>query len=207
MKYDAIVVANGKGQRAKLGYNKSFFVMKNNKTVLENACNVFIKDDECNKIIIVTDEKEKVFNNNKVVITEGGDIRSKSVKNGLKLVTSDYVMIHDAARPFINLEDINKIKNKLEKEDAVVLVSNNVNTLKEVQGDKIIRTIDRNVIYNALTPQSFNTKLIKAAYDNIDSDNMTDDSLVVEQYGKQVCIVVGDPKNIKLTDESDFNNI
>ena len=67
MKYDAVVVASGNSERAKLGFNKVFFVMKNNKTVLENACEVFINDNDCEHIIVVTNEPDKVFKNNKII--------------------------------------------------------------------------------------------------------------------------------------------
>ena len=78
MKYDAVVVANGNSERAKLGFNKAFFVMKNSKTVLENACEVFINDEDCQHIIVVTNEKENVFKNNKLIIIDGGERRADS---------------------------------------------------------------------------------------------------------------------------------
>ena len=101
MKYDAVVVASGNSERANLGFNKVFFVMKNNKTVLENACEVFVNDNDCEHVIVVTNESDKVFKNNKVIITNGGNQRADSVKNGLSKVSSEYVFIHDGARPFI----------------------------------------------------------------------------------------------------------
>ena len=75
MKYDAVVVASGNSERAKLGFNKVFFVMKNNKTVLENACEVFINDNDCEHIIVVTNEPDKVFKNNKIITINGGKER------------------------------------------------------------------------------------------------------------------------------------
>ena len=82
---DAVVVASGNSERANLGFNKVFFVMKNNKTVLENACEVFINDNDCEHIIVVTNESDKVFKNNKVITINGGNQRADSVKNRLSI--------------------------------------------------------------------------------------------------------------------------
>lgn len=207
MKYDAIVVASGNATRANLGFNKVFFTMKNNKTVLENACNVFINDEDCNNVIVVTNDQEKVFKHKKVVLVNGGKERHDSVKNGLAKVTSDYVFIHDGARPFIEKEDIEKLKEALLSFDGAILVSKNVNTIKQVKNGVIEKTLDREYIYNALTPQAFKSSLIKEAYDKVDLKGLTDDSLVFEKMGYAVKAVEGNPSNIKLTKKEDFENI
>ena len=113
MKYDAIVVASGVGKRANLGFNKVLFVMKNNKTVLENACSLFFEDEDCEKVIVVTND-EIDFANDKMLIVDGGKERYDSVSNGLKEVTNEYVLIHDGARPFLCKEDLEKLKNETE---------------------------------------------------------------------------------------------
>lgn len=207
MKYDAVVVASGKGKRAKLGINKVFYVMKNHKTVLENACKVFINDKDCKQIIVVTNNINKVFKHNKVTIVKGGKERKDSVKNGLAKVNSDYVFIHDGARPFIKKEDINKIKKELKISDGVILASKNVNTVKLVKNGKVVKTLDRNYIYNALTPQAFKTKKLIKAYNETNLSNVTDDSSVFENMGYKVKVIEGDSSNIKLTKKEDFKNI
>ena len=114
MKYDAIVVAAGKGKRAELGFNKILFKMKNGKTVIENVLDIFLDDKDCQKIILVTDE-EIVSKNKLVVVTKGGEERIDSVENGLALVESEYVLIHDGARPFLNKKALEEVKEKLEE--------------------------------------------------------------------------------------------
>lgn len=207
MKYDAVVVANGKGERSKLGFNKVYFVMKNGLTVLENACKCFVEDDDCSNIIVVTDEKDKVFKNNKVKIVSGGERRQDSVINGLKEVKEEFVLIHDGARPFVLKEDVDKLKKEVVNSNAAILVSKSINTIKKVNNNIIEETIDRNVLYNALTPQAFNTELIKDAYSKCNDETITDDSLAVEKTGEKVHVVVGDASNIKLTNKKDFDNI
>ena len=207
MKYDAVVVASGNSERANLGFNKVFFVMKNNKTVLENACEVFINDNDCEHIIVVTNESDKVFKNNKVIITSGGKQRADSVKNGLSKATSEYVFIHDGARPFIKKQDIDKLKEALLNNNGAILVAKNVNTVKQVKDGIIEKTLDREYIYNALTPQAFKTSMIKDAYNNADLKGATDDSYVFEKAGNRVAAIEGDSSNIKLTKREDFENI
>lgn len=207
MKYDAVVVANGKSERAGLGFNKVFYVMKNNKTVLENACRVFIDDEDCEKVIVVTDCKEQVVKQNKIEIVSGGKERADSVKSGLSEVKNDYVFIHDGARPFITKSDIDNLKKALIDYDGAILATKNVNTIKQVKDGIVEKTLDREYIYNALTPQAFKTSLIKEAYNKIDIKGLTDDSLVFERLGYKVKIVDGDPLNIKLTRKEDFQNI
>lgn len=206
MKYDAIIVASGKGNRANLGFNKVFYVMKNNKTVLENACHLFFEDDDCNNVILVTNEKIP-FSNNKLIIVQGGEERYLSVENGLKKVTSEYVLIHDGARPFLTLEDLKKLKNGLLGWDGAILVSKATDTIKYVEDGVIRRTINRDNIYYALTPQGFKSDVIKDGYRILNLEGITDDAQILEKLGLDVRIIEGSKSNIKLTKPEDFINI
>lgn len=207
MKYNAIVVASGKGERAKLGFNKVFFVMKNGKTVLENACSTFVEDEDCSKIVVVTEEESKVFNNDKVVTTKGGKKRANSVYNGLLLCDEEYVFIHDGARPFLEKEDVEKLKEEIVKYDGVMLAKKAIDTIKLTKDGMVVETLDRENIYQALTPQAFKTNLIKEAYGTLDVSNCTDDASVFEKFNHKVKIVEGKTSNIKLTTAEDFKNI
>ena len=207
MKYDAIIVANGKGERANLGFNKVFYVMKNGKTVLENACSKFIEDEECQKVIIVTNEKEKVFKNDKIEIVDGGDTRANSVYNGLCKAEDEVVFIHDGARPFLTKEDLENLKEQIKHYDGVIIAKKATDTIKLTKDGFVQKTLDRENVYQALTPQVFKTELIKQAYDTLDVSECTDDASVFEKYNHQVKVVEGNPNNIKLTLESDFENL
>lgn len=206
MRYDAIVVAGGVGKRADLGFNKVLFKMKNGKTVLENACHLFFEDDDCARVIVVSNE-ELNFYHSKLVKVPGGKERYDSVNNGLKEVNSPYCLIHDGARPFLVKEDLEKLKEVLVKKDGALLAKKAINTIKYVEEGIIKKTIDRKYIYEALTPQGFKTDLIKEAYKNFDLSGITDDCQLLEMMGKEVIVVEGDKRNIKLTDKSDFENI
>lgn len=209
MKYDVVIVASGKGERAKLGYNKAFFKMNDGKTVLEHSASLFIEDDDCQKVIIVTSQDciDAVFKNDKVVTVLGGKERRNSVENGLEKVNSEYVLIHDAARPFLNKEALEDVKKEVEKSKATILARKATDTIKVVDNLKIVNTLDRNTIYMAETPQAFESELIKKCYKDSESINFTDDASLVESLGYLVTITVDNFENKKLTTQEDFKNI
>lgn len=209
MKYDVVIVASGKGIRSGLGYNKAFFKLKDNKTVLEHSSSLFIYDNDCENIIVVTNKENKklVFSNQKVIITTGGKERKDSVLNGLKLVKNDYVLIHDAARPYLNENALNALKNKIEKTGAAILGKKAIDTVKIIDENKIIKTINRDTVLMAETPQGFKTSLIRECYENSKDVNYTDEASLVEANGYDVYYVLDEYDNKKLTVKDDFSNI
>lgn len=206
MKYDVIVVAGGKGNRANLGFNKVLFKMANGKSVIENNIDIFLNDKDCQKIILVINE-EIDFNNNKLILVKGGKERFDSVMNGLNEVSSEYVLIHDGARPFLNIKALEKLKNKLEEKDAVVLGKIASDTIKIINDDKVVETLNRNNIFIAETPQGFKTSLIKECYKNKDDNYYFDDASLAESFNHEVYIVIDEYNNKKLTSKEDFKNI
>lgn len=206
MKYDAIVVAGGSGKRANLGFNKVLFKMKNAKTVLENACHLFIEDKDCLKLIVVTNE-EVAFNNSKVLVIKGGKERYDSVKNGLEFVDSEYVFVHDGARPFLSKEDLENLKENILDNDGAILAYKAFDTVKYVEEGFVLKTINRDNVYLALTPQAFKSDMLKVAYKLNNFDGITDDASLFERCGYKVKIVLGNKTNKKLTEKDDFLNI
>ena len=206
MFYDVVIVASGKGQRANLGYNKAFYKMKDGRTVLECSASLFIEDEDCKNIIVVTNEEyiDQVFKNDKVICTIGGKERRNSVENGLNLVQSEYVLIHDAARPFLNKLSLEELKKQLEISGACILAKKATDTIKVVENNKIIKTLDRNSIYMAETPQAFKSDLLKKCYKESENIIFTDDASLVESLGYEVSVVEDKFNNKKLTNEMDF---
>ena len=208
MKYDAIIVASGKGQRANLGYNKVFYKLKDGRSVLDCSIEKFENDPDCYKIIVVTNpEYFHEVKGMKVVAVQGGKERRDSVYNGLKKVESEYVLIHDGARPYLNIEALNDLKKKLKKNDCVVLGKIATDTIKIIEGETVVETIDRNKVFQAETPQGFKSQLIKDAYENCADINFTDDCSLVESLGYKVVIAIDNYDNRKLTKEEDFKNL
>ena len=201
MKYDAIVVASGKGSRMRLSFNKVFLTI-GNKTILERACQLFLEDDDCRKVVIVTQKEnfDLTPQHEKIALTEGGAERKDSVCSGLALCESPYVLIHDGARPFLEKPDLENLKAALKECDAAILARKSTETVKKVADGKIVGTLDREELMFAQTPQGFRRKLLKEAYKALgDSANYTDDASVVEAFGREVRVVTGSPRNRKIT--------
>ena len=209
MNYDALIVASGKGERAKLGYNKVFYCMKDGKTVLEHAASLFMEDEDCKRVIIVTNEEDfdQIRPHEKIILTKGGEVRSESVRNGLKLCESEYVFIHDGARPFLHEEALRQVKEKLITDKAVILGRYAIDTIKVVEDGVIKETIDRNKIFLAETPQAFDRKLIEDCYEKCEGIAFTDDASLAEALGYKVSVVNDEYDNRKLTKEEDFRDL
>ncbi len=209
MKYDVIIVAYGKGERACLGFNKVFYTMKDGMTVLDHSLSLFTKDEDCQRIIVVTNEEysELLPEHEKILRVDGGERRQDSVRNGLAHVESPYVFVHDGARPFLKEDNIRDLKEKLQECDAVVLGHKAVDTIKVLEGDRIIKTVDRNTIFIAETPQAFKTDLFKNCYSRCEDVLFTDDASLVESLGYEVRPVFNPHDNRKLTGEDDFKDL
>lgn len=209
MKYSCVICAAGSGSRMNLGYNKVFYPISDDKTVLDLTISVFDQDEDCDEIIVVTQKEnfERVFSSSKLKLTEGSSTRSLSVFEGLKLVSNEIVMIHDGARPYVTLKNLNDIKECLEEHDACLLAVPCVDTIKVVDGTTVVQTPKRATLWNAQTPQAFKTELIKGAYQKSFDLNIevSDDASVVECCtDTPVQIVKGDYQNIKITNPQDI---
>lgn len=212
MKYSALIVAAGSGSRMKLGYNKVYAKLEDGTYILEKTISVFQKDPDCQEIIVVTDPllyREKIASRmpGKIVLAVGGKTRQESVCHGLMAVLSDYVMIHDGARPYLTQDRIDALKETLETEDAALLAVPSKDTIKKVENGYITTTYDRNSLVCAQTPQAFCTDLIIRCMERaiIDGFTGTDDCSLVEKYSDtKIKVVEGDYTNKKITTPEDI---
>lgn len=204
MKTTAIITAGGTSSR--FGTGNKLLEKIYGKEVIKYTIEAFEKADvdeiiiSANKSIIP--ELSSMFNHK---ITEGGSTRQASVYNGLKAIKkSDFVLIHDGARPVITPEIINRTIDLVKEKNAVSVVTKTIDTIKEVQDGKIIKTIDRSKLYNTQTPQAFRYDIIMSAHEKLQGQNFTDDAGMLEALGYDVYIVDGSYKNIKITTQSDI---
>ncbi len=204
----AVIVCAGRGERTGLTYNKILYNL-GHKTVIETALDNFMHA-HIDKIVLVIspDDKSSIDEIIKayprVSICYGGETRTKSVFNGLKKLTDcDIAVIHDGARPFIDAKTIDdSIISAIRYGSGVVAVPV-VDSVKEVSGDKIVRSIPRNGLYNMQTPQTFRYDEIMRAYTEV-SGQFTDDAEVYEKAGFTPRIVSGSYDNIKITTQNDL---
>lgn len=211
MNYSVIIVAAGKGSRMGLPYNKVYHVLNNSKTVLENSMEPFLLDDDCQQIIVVCDIDEFLGNISirypKLVLARGGKERMHSVYQGLKAVTSQHVLIHDGARPYVTKAIIERIKNGLTHFDACICGVFVKDTIKVVIDEKVKETLDRNTLMHIQTPQGFHTQKLLMCYRKALHEGFlgSDDSVLFEKFENEpVKVVSGDYRNIKITTIEDI---
>jgi 2-C-methyl-D-erythritol 4-phosphate cytidylyltransferase len=151
---------------------------------------------------------------NKVELVVGGEHRQQSVENALNAITAaadDIVLVHDAVRPFVTTEIIQEVIDAAQKYGAAIAGLPAVDTVKQVErtaeGALIKATIPRAGIVMAQTPQGFRYGVIKKAFDEASRDGFlgTDEASLVERSGHDVAVVMGSPRNIKITAPADMD--
>lgn len=208
MKINAIITAGGTSSR--FGNKNKLLEKINGKEVIKYTVDAF-RYANIDEIIIcanrsIIDELEGIFKDyDKIRIIEGGATRQASVFNGLKADTCDYVLIHDGARPIITTELINICVEMVKEVKALSVMTKTIDTIKEVEHGKIVRTIDRSKLYNTQTPQAFAYDLILKAHEKFEGKNFTDDAGMIEELGENVFIIDGSYKNIKITTQNDID--
>jgi 2-C-methyl-D-erythritol 4-phosphate cytidylyltransferase len=139
----------------------------------------------------------------------GGATRAESVWRGLQSVRAAIariIAVHDGVRPFVAPDEIAETVRAAEESGAAILAAPATDTIKEVKGGLVQRTLARSSVRHALTPQCFRYELLRRAYEQAGelSADMTDDSALVERLGVQVSVVEGHPRNIKITRPADI---
>ncbi|MFH0763713.1 MAG: 2-C-methyl-D-erythritol 4-phosphate cytidylyltransferase [Candidatus Omnitrophota bacterium] len=212
----AIVPAAGYGKRLGAGRKKPFVLLRN-KPIASYALKVL---DGCPLIdaIIVASEKSCIkdfkvliarygFKKIKDVVA-GGRTRQASVANCIRKIPPSYdiVLIHDAARPFIDETMIRKAIRLAEKFGACIVAVPEFDTVKLADKRLFVKkTLDRKNIYQAQTPQVFRYDVIKKAYAAFKKlDGFTDDAGLVENLGMKIKILEGSRGNIKITTREDL---
>lgn len=212
----AIIVAAGKGSRMQSDIPKQFLLLKG-QTVLFHSINKFLAAKNVSEIIVVvadeylkSDFVQKSLPKSEKLITlvSGGKTRQESVWNGLQKVQSDneFVLTHDGVRPLICSVQIDAAISQCQNHDGIIVAVPAVDTLKKVDGSKIIDTIDRSVIWQIQTPQIFKKEILQKAFENANQDNFlgTDESSLVERISDDVHVFQGNKTNIKITVKDDI---
>lgn len=207
MKINAIITAGGTSSR--FGNSNKLMETVHSKEVILHTIEAFENSnvDEiiiCSHDSIMAELREILKNSPKVRVVEGGKTRQASVFNGLNAGVCDYVIIHDGARPMVSTDLINHCIEMVKDLKALTVATKTIDTIKEVENGKIVRTIDRAKLYNTQTPQAFEYSLIKNAHDKFVGENFTDDAGMLEELGETVHIVDGSYKNIKITTQTDI---
>jgi len=213
----AIICAAGASSRFG-GRRKKAFVDVAGRAAFLRSIELFANRDDVKQILlgIASEDKElvsikwepnlKFFN---VKVFFGGSERFDTVNKGLELIKDDidFIAVHDACRCCVTAELIGKVIIAAAKSGAGLPACPVAATIKKVMDNTIIRTVDREGLYEAQTPQVFAVELLKEAYENLknlDQGKISDDSQLVEALGQKVTIVEADSSNIKITRKSDI---
>ena len=215
-----VVVAAGRGERAGLGLNKVFAKL-NGRSVLSRCLGQLERSGILDGIVLVISENDA--ENYRNLCTEegtcglvrhvvfGGDSRRRSVRNGLLALPEDceIVAVHDAARPFVSAEVVRATVESARECGSGVISTPVVDTIKEIQEDGSVRTLNRAALRAVQTPQTFNYMKLMEAHERAEIENVdvTDDASLFEHYYGSVALVTapGGEENIKLTTRSDFD--
>ena len=158
-------------------------------------------------------QKESPFPRKKIEFVAGGEHRQESVEHALSKITAapdDIVLVHDAVRPLVTIEIVHEVINAAQKYGAAIAGLPAVDTVKQVErtaeGAIIKATIPRASIVLAQTPQGFRYDVIKKAFDEATADGFmgTDEAALAERSGHEVAVVMGSPRNIKITNPGDM---
>ena len=230
-----IILAAGSGSRMKIKQKKQFLFI-NNKPVIEYSIDKFLSINKINKTIIVINESDKnnktiktllkKYNNyiskDKLCFVVGGKERYNSVFNAISFIdkcygikTNDKVLIHDSARPNVDVNDIKILINYLNKYKALTLGSRLTDTIKKIKFNRnklfeVIETVNRDEYFLIKTPQGFNLKLLYDSYNKFMNSSkklkITDDLQIIEYFSKAKTYILDSSQlNYKITTKNDLN--
>jgi len=215
----AIIVAAGRSIRFGDSLPKQFHEVAG-KPLLAWTIAAFEKAEQIDQIVVVTSQEFQLFVAKTVIdkykfkkvykIVIGGASRRESVLNALKVVpkSAKIVAIHDGVRPLVHAEDINRVVEAANRHQAATLAVPVKDTVKQVDGDVIVKTLERDEIWLAQTPQAFEYKLILKAHEEFaakgEGNSATDDAMLVENKGIKVKVIEPSSNNIKVTTPEDL---
>jgi 2-C-methyl-D-erythritol 4-phosphate cytidylyltransferase len=206
----AIIVAAGEGRR--FGRAKQFAPLAG-RPVVDWAIEAFARHPQIDELIIVlpdenrADEIKSRWSKVKAIV-RGGQERQDSVSRGLEAVSPEMtiVLVHDGVRPLVQAELISRVIEASCQEGAAIPGLPIEDTVKIVEEGVITRTINREQLVRAQTPQGFRKKLLEEAFDQARKDGYygPDEASLVERIGGRIKIVPGDRTNIKITTPEDL---
>ena len=213
----AIIPAAGKGSR--FGEKKQFKTLKG-KPLLNYSIEIFLKLAEVREIILavpksqikeVRESLEPSFSKEKILkVVEGGLTRQDSVGNAIEYIGKDIdvVCVHDAARPFVTSQLILETIKQCEFFDGAIAAIKSVDTVKLVSNGNIKSTLNRENIWLAQTPQSFQKDKFINAFKKASAKGLsvTDESALMEDAGFSVALVPGGNSNFKVTTPQDWEH-
>lgn len=215
MRYEVVLPAAGSGKRMGAGQNK-LFLQLHDCPILIHTLQVFEQDAACTGIWLAVKPEERdyiqsllqQYDISKVKgLPSGGEERQHSVHSCLKEMNKvEVVLVHDAARPFITHDTIERLTIAAYEKGAAIAGVRAKDTMKKVRDGLIVETVDRDSLWMIQTPQAFRFDLLKEAEDVAEKIGFlgTDEAMLVERLGHEVHIVESTYENVKMTTQEDL---
>jgi 2-C-methyl-D-erythritol 4-phosphate cytidylyltransferase len=213
----AIIVAAGRGSRAGGARAKQFREISGIPIIIHTLARFELCETISEAVVVLPGDAREEFlalaaghGLRKVSrAVPGGETRAESVWRGLQAfgeISDGVVTVHDGVRPFVTPEEIDRTVRAAEEHGAAVLAAPAVETIKEADGGRVVRTLERARLWHAQTPQCFRIEILRRAYEQPGAlgADVTDCSALVERLGEIVRIVEGGTDNIKITTPRDF---
>lgn len=209
----ALIVAAGSGTRLSQDLPKQYLKI-NNKTLLEITINKFLAHQDIDAVAVVISENQVDFfqqyistHSQLLKPAYGGKRRQDSVRLGLDYIEQfkpEKVLIHDAARIFVQQDDISRTLKALLDKQAACLVTKTTDTMRNIDNNKS-HIVPRKTLYKAQTPQAFNYELIKNLHRQFEDKDVTDDIALMEKSNNyDIEYIDSSPLNFKVTTEEDY---
>jgi len=211
-----VIVAGGSSTRTGGRELKQFRWVAGKPVLLHSLQTFMARPDVVGVVVVlpnshVADPPPWIFqcDVDRLMIAPGGASRSESVWNGLEDLpdAADVVLVHDAARPLVDNATIDRVVAEVRAGHPAIAALPVIDTLKEVDGDgRIVRTVERERLWRAQTPQGFPRETIVTAHRRARSEKLsaTDDAALCERLGIPVVVVRGNERALKITDDEDF---
>lgn len=217
-RYWAVIPAAGGGTRMGINRPKQYLPLRG-RTILEWSLAPFLDHDQIDGVVLVLAKNDQEYpklpiaRHPKIVTTHGGVARADSVRAGLAVVAARtqgfdevFVMVHDAARPCVEWDDIERLREEADDEHGGLLALPVTDTLKKSKQGKVSSTVDRAFIWRAQTPQIFRLDLLANSLKECAERGLevTDEASAMERAGYTPRLVRGRDSNIKVTYAEDL---
>jgi len=210
----AIIVAAGTGSRLNSPVPKGFVLLGGKPLYLHSLEILLAHNAVLDAVLVVPKGFEPqaramvagFASCKKVTVAAGGKERWQSVENGVRAVDSEWVLVHDAARPFVTGAVVDAVLDKKDKFDCIITVTPVVDTIREASGGLAGKTIDRSKLVRVGTPQLFRRKTLLKAFAAAPGlpSPPTDEAALMQRAGVPVALAWGDPANFKITTPTDL---
>ncbi|MDJ1468110.1 2-C-methyl-D-erythritol 4-phosphate cytidylyltransferase [Xanthocytophaga flava] len=209
-----IIVAGGSGSRMRSDIPKQFLEVRGLPILMHTIRRFYEYSQHIQIVLVLPVEQLETWENLRekytftidVKVVIGGKTRFQSVRNGLQIIDNleSMVAIHDGVRPFVPIGVIQRSFQVAKEKGSAVAAVSLKDSIRQVLSDGTTQSVNRADFRLIQTPQTFQTSLIKKAFEVPESELFTDDASVAEAAGHKISLIEGDYRNIKITTPEDL---